>query len=41
VGVVLTYLLAVPLFGDVPTGWQLGGAALVLLATALLAAGEP
>jgi drug/metabolite transporter (DMT)-like permease len=40
VGVVLTYLLAVPLFGDLPTAWQAGGAALVLLATALLAAGE-
>jgi drug/metabolite transporter (DMT)-like permease len=39
VGVVLTYLLAVPLFGDVPGPWQLGGAALVLAATGLLAAG--
>jgi len=38
-GVVLTYLLAVPLFGDVPGPWQLGGAVLVLAATALLAAG--
>jgi drug/metabolite transporter (DMT)-like permease len=37
-GVVFTYLLAVPLFGDVPAPWQLGGAALVLAATALLAA---
>lgn len=37
-GVVLTYLLAIPLFGDVPSGWQLGGVALVLLATVLLAA---
>jgi drug/metabolite transporter (DMT)-like permease len=38
-GVVFTYLLAVPMFGDLPTTWQLGGAALVLAATALLTAG--
>jgi drug/metabolite transporter (DMT)-like permease len=38
-GVVLTYLLALPLFGDIPSAWQFGGAALVLAATALLAAG--
>src|SRR6476469_4984118 len=38
-GVVITSLLAVPLFGDLPTPWQLAGAALVLAATALLTTG--
>jgi drug/metabolite transporter (DMT)-like permease len=38
-GVVFTYLLAIPLFGDLPGPWQLAGAALVLAATGLLAAG--
>jgi drug/metabolite transporter (DMT)-like permease len=38
VGVVFTYLLAIPLFGDLPTPWQIGGAALVIAATALLTA---
>ncbi|HKT61465.1 MAG TPA: DMT family transporter [Gemmatimonadales bacterium] len=38
-GVVFTYLLAIPLFGDIPSPWQLAGAALVLAATGLLAAG--
>ena len=37
-GVVFTYLLAIPLFGGLPGPWQLGGAALVLAATALLTA---
>ena len=37
-GVVFTYLLAIPLFGDLPTPWQLGGAALVIAATVLLTA---
>jgi drug/metabolite transporter (DMT)-like permease len=37
-GVVFTYLLAFPLFGDLPTSWQIGGAALVIAATALLTA---
>ncbi len=36
-GVVFTDLLAIPLFGDLPTAWQLGGAGLVLAATLLLA----
>lgn len=36
-GVVFTYLLAIPLFGDLPTAWQLDGAGLVLAATLLLA----
>jgi drug/metabolite transporter (DMT)-like permease len=38
-GVVFTYLLAIPLFGDLPGAWQMAGAALVLAATALLTAG--
>ena len=38
-GVVFTYLLAIPLFGTLPGPWQLAGAGLVLAATALLAAG--
>jgi drug/metabolite transporter (DMT)-like permease len=38
-GVVFTYLLAIPLFADLPGPWQLAGAALVLAATGLLAAG--
>jgi drug/metabolite transporter (DMT)-like permease len=37
-GVVFTYLLAIPFFGDLPTSWQLGGAALVIAATVLLTA---
>jgi drug/metabolite transporter (DMT)-like permease len=37
-GVVFTYLLAVPLFGDLPAPWQLAGAALVIAATLLLTA---
>ena len=37
-GVVFTYLLAIPFFGDLPAAWQLGGAALVIAATALVTA---
>jgi drug/metabolite transporter (DMT)-like permease len=37
-GVVFTYLLAIPFFGDLPTAWQLGGTALVIAATVLLTA---
>ena len=37
-GVVFTYLLAIPLFGDLPGPWQLAGAALVIAATVLLTA---
>lgn len=37
-GVVFTYVLAVPFFGDLPTAWQLAGAGLVIAATALLTA---
>ena len=37
-GVVFTYLLALPLFPDHPTAWQIGGSVLVLAATALVGA---
>jgi len=37
-GVVFTYLLAIPLFGDLPTPWQLAGTTLVIAATVLLTA---
>jgi drug/metabolite transporter (DMT)-like permease len=33
-GIVFTYLLALPLFPERPSGWQLGGSLLVILATA-------
>jgi drug/metabolite transporter (DMT)-like permease len=35
-GIVFTYLLALPLFADRPTGWQLAGSLLVIAATILL-----
>jgi drug/metabolite transporter (DMT)-like permease len=34
--IVFTYLLAIPVFGDQPTGWQLAGSLLVISATLLL-----
>jgi len=37
-GAVFTYLLALPLFPERPTPWQLAGSLLVLLATALVGA---
>ena len=37
-GVVFTYLLALPLFPDRPTAWQIGGSVLVLVATAIVGA---
>jgi drug/metabolite transporter (DMT)-like permease len=37
-GVVFTYLLALPLFPERPTAWQLAGSVLVLLATVLIGA---
>lgn len=37
-GVVFTWLLALPLFPERPTGWQLAGTLLVLAATALIGA---
>jgi drug/metabolite transporter (DMT)-like permease len=39
-GIVLTHLLAVPVFGDQPAGWQVAGALLVIGASALLATGR-
>ena len=36
-GIVLTYLLAIPVFGEQPTGWQIGGSLLVIGASLLLA----
>ena len=41
-GIVLTYLLAIPIFGDQPTRWQAAGSLLVIAATVLLTlGGEP
>ena len=41
-GIVLTYLLAIPVFGDHPTAWQVAGTLLVIAASILLAlGGEP
>jgi drug/metabolite transporter (DMT)-like permease len=40
-GIVLTYLLAIPVFGDQPTGWQVIGSLLVIAASVLLAIEEP
>ena len=37
-GVVFTYLLAIPFFGELPSAWQIAGASLVIGATVLLAA---
>jgi drug/metabolite transporter (DMT)-like permease len=37
-GAVFTYLLALPLFPERPSAWQLGGSLLVLVATALVGA---
>jgi drug/metabolite transporter (DMT)-like permease len=39
-GIVLTYILAIPVFGDRPTPWQLAGALLVISASVLLALGR-
>jgi drug/metabolite transporter (DMT)-like permease len=39
-GIVFTYLLALPLFPDRPSGWQLGGSLLVILATAWISFGH-
>ncbi len=38
-GIVFTYLLALPVFPARPTAWQVGGSLLVILATVLVAAG--
>ncbi len=34
--IVFTYLLAIPVFGDQPTGWQIAGSFLVIAASLLL-----
>ncbi|MBA3759078.1 MAG: DMT family transporter [Gemmatimonadales bacterium] len=39
-GIVLTHLLAIPVFGERPTAWQLGGSLLVIGASLLLATGH-
>jgi drug/metabolite transporter (DMT)-like permease len=39
-GIVFTYLLALPLFPEHPTGWQLAGSLLVILATAEISFGH-
>jgi len=39
-GILLTHLLAIPVFGDRPAGWQVAGALLVIAATALLTTGR-
>jgi drug/metabolite transporter (DMT)-like permease len=38
-GIVLTHLLAIPVFDDRPSGWQVAGSLLVIGATALLTTG--
>jgi drug/metabolite transporter (DMT)-like permease len=40
IGIVLTYLLAIPALGDRPTTWQIAGSLLVIAAGALLAIGS-
>jgi drug/metabolite transporter (DMT)-like permease len=39
-GIVLTHLLAIPVFGDRPTGWQVAGSLLVIAASVLLTVGR-
>ena len=39
-GIVLTHLLAIPVFGDRPTVWQIVGSLLVIGASLLLATGH-
>jgi drug/metabolite transporter (DMT)-like permease len=39
-GIVLTYVLAIPTFGDQPTGWQISGSVLVITASILLSIGR-
>ena len=39
-GIVLTHLLAIPVFGDHPNAWQLAGTLLVIGASVLLALGR-
>jgi drug/metabolite transporter (DMT)-like permease len=39
-GIVLTHLLAIPVFGDRPTAWQIAGSLLVIAASVLLTVGR-
>jgi drug/metabolite transporter (DMT)-like permease len=39
-GIVLTHLLAMPIFGDRPSSWQIAGSLLVIAASLLLASGR-
>ena len=39
-GIVLTHLLAIPIFGERPTVWQIGGTLLVIGASLLLSTGN-
>ena len=39
-GIVLTHLLAIPVFGERPTGWQIAGSLLVIGASLLLATAQ-
>ena len=39
-GIVFTYVLALPLFPQHPTGWQVAGSLLVILATAEISFGH-
>lgn len=39
-GIVLTHLLAIPVFGERPTAWQIAGSLLVIAASLLLAADD-
>jgi drug/metabolite transporter (DMT)-like permease len=39
-GIVLTHLLAIPTFGDRPSGWQIAGSLLVIGSSLLLTAGR-
>jgi len=39
-GIVLTHLLAIPVFGARPTGWQMAGSLLVIAASVLLTVGR-
>jgi drug/metabolite transporter (DMT)-like permease len=39
-GIILTYLMAIPVFGERPTDWQVAGSLLVIGAGVLLALGR-
>jgi drug/metabolite transporter (DMT)-like permease len=39
-GIVLTHLFAIPIFGDLPSPWQIAGSLLVIAASLLLASGR-